>query len=402
MLGKLFNKELLLTTAIRFGSIGVGILLIRYFSGVNDIEEWGRITMVLGYSTVIMLLTQFGQGTNMLNQLNVSNEQVNLVQTNSLILSSVPVLIGVFCARYLPDELVLALLVSPIFVWYRNFSQFYQRKENNKLLFSILNQEAYVPYVLAMTLLVCFNFSIPLSNVLKYSLLFLAIFPGLYFVLLSPRIWKSYSLKSGFNNLRVSSPFFIASGTAVILSWMDTLMLGNLQGDEEVGLYNGIFKISSLITIALSLLNSYVTPRIRKAYTEGMDSLKELVKPYNRIGLLLSVIAYAGIFFLGEFIFSLMQLPFEKELFSSLLILAFGYVVNAGVGNVGFLLQLTDNQKVYNKIVFLALVLNIGLNLFLIPDYGILGASLASAITMSVWNVLSFIAVRVKLGFSPI
>lgn len=402
MLDKLFNKELLLTTAIRFGSIGLGVLLIRYFSGIKEIEEWGKITMILGYSSVVMLLTQFGQGTNMLNKLEVSDDHLNLVQTNSLILCLVPVGIGFFFENFLPSALVLTLLVSPIFVWYRNFSQYFQRKENSKLFFSLLNQEAYIPYVLVVALLMCVNFTIPVSEVFKISLLFLALIPGIYFLLKGKRIWKSYTTEKGINNLRISSPFFIASGTAVILSWMDTLMLGNIQGDEEVGLYNGIFKISSLITIALSLLNSYVTPRIRIAFEEGSSALEELVRPFNRVGLLLSVLAYAGIFFLGEFIFSLMKLPFTQELFCSLLILAFGYVVNAGVGNVGFLLQLTGNQKVYNKIVLSALVLNIGLNLFLIPDYGILGASLASAITMSVWNVLSYIAVRVKLGFSPI
>lgn len=394
--------ELVLTTVIRFGSIGIGILLIRFFSGINAIDQWGSITMVLAYSSIILLLTQFGQGTNMLNRIKVDQMHIRLVQMNSLLISIGPFLVGCALKNYIPSELYFALLMAPVFVWYKNFSQFFQRKENSKILFSLLNQDSYIQYVLFATVLTLYHTNIPVDYYFFTSLLVLTISPIIYYVIHIKRIKSEFSVIRTKSNLVVSLPFFIASGSGVLLSWMDSLMLGNMHGPEQVGIYNGIFKVSSLVTIALSLLNSYVAPRIRDSFIAGGADLKNLVRPYNRIGLVVSIMSYVGIVFLGPFIFELLKLPYSTELYHCLLILAFGYVVNAAVGNVGFLLQLTNNQKIFNRIVFSALLLNIILNLLLIPKYGIFGAAVASTLTMSIWNVLSYFAVKIKLGFSPI
>lgn len=382
--------------------MGIGIFLIRFFSGKGAIDEWGSITMVLAYSSILMLITQFGQGTNMLKRMDVSLSHVRLVQFNSFILSVVPVIIGWIFKDWLSKELALSLMLAPFFIWYRNFSNYFQRQENSKVLFSVLNQDSYIYYILILVVVGLYSSSVSIEYYFSFAIGVLMIAPVVYYVLNMNKTIKEFSLQSSKENLIVSFPFFVASGSAVLLSWTDTIMLGNFKGDEVVGIYNGIFKISSLVTITLSLLNSFVAPRIRTAYEEGVDVLKELVKPYNRMGFGLSLFSYLIIVFLGPFIFNLMNLPYSDSLYQSLLVLAFGYVINASVGNVGFLLQLTGNHRVFNKIVFVALILNIVLNIVLIPRYGIMGAAIASTVTMSLWNMLSYIMVKVKLGFSPI
>ena len=47
-------------------------------------------------------------------------------------------------------------------------------------------------------------------------------------------------------------------------------------------------------------------------------------------------------------------------------------------------------------------MLNIILNLVLVPRFGIVGAALATTISMVVWNVLLVIAVRKKLGVNSL
>jgi len=60
---------------------------------------------------------------------------------------------------------------------------------------------------------------------------------------------------------------------------------------------------------------------------------------------------------------------------------------------------MTGNQNILAKILFFAAVMNIGLNLYLIPIYGINGAALASMISLIIWNSAMILAVKKKLGF---
>ena len=72
----------------------------------------------------------------------------------------------------------------------------------------------------------------------------------------------------------------------------------------------------------------------------------------------------------------------------ALLILAFSQVINAMSGSVGIILNMTGKEKVFRNILFFALAINIVLNLFLIPIYGIEGAAIASASSLIYWKIV--------------
>ena len=74
---------------------------------------------------------------------------------------------------------------------------------------------------------------------------------------------------------------------------------------------------------------------------------------------------------------------------NTLLILLIGQIVNAMSGSVGFILQMTGREKVYQNILLLTLVINITLNIILIPKFGIEGAAIASAFSLLLWNLCS-------------
>ena len=81
-----------------------------------------------------------------------------------------------------------------------------------------------------------------------------------------------------------------------------------------------------------------------------------------------------------------------------LLILLIGKLVDSISGSVGVILQMTGHQKVFQNIVFIALILNILLNLLLIPIYGIEGAAISSTCSIIFWNISSVMYVRRKFG----
>jgi O-antigen/teichoic acid export membrane protein len=86
-------------------------------------------------------------------------------------------------------------------------------------------------------------------------------------------------------------------------------------------------------------------------------------------------------------------------------ILLVGRLINIVSGSVGYLMNMTGYQKEYNYIMIISAVINIVLNYFLIPIYGIEGAAMASAISMVLWNIASVVFVKIKMkiyaGYIP-
>ena len=84
----------------------------------------------------------------------------------------------------------------------------------------------------------------------------------------------------------------------------------------------------------------------------------------------------------------------------ALIILCIGQFFNGFCGSVGYIMQLTGNERKFQQIVMTALFVNVLLNLFLIPYYGINGAAASSAISLILWNFLSMIYIKKNLNIS--
>jgi O-antigen/teichoic acid export membrane protein len=73
-------------------------------------------------------------------------------------------------------------------------------------------------------------------------------------------------------------------------------------------------------------------------------------------------------------------------------------MINAGMGSVGLILNMTGNEKDTLKGHIIAALVNIILNLVLIPYFGINGAAWATAVSMICWNLILGLLVFKRLG----
>jgi O-antigen/teichoic acid export membrane protein len=83
-----------------------------------------------------------------------------------------------------------------------------------------------------------------------------------------------------------------------------------------------------------------------------------------------------------------------------MIILAIGIVVRASVGPCESVLTMTGQERVCALAYGLALGVNLGLNVFLIPAYGLIGAALATALAMVVEAVMLSLIVKRRAGFT--
>ena len=205
---------------------------------------------------------------------------------------------------------------------------------------------------------------------------------------------KSYS-----NLLKMSIPLMFAQSVQFVMSWTDKLMLGSMSTLEDVGIYHTAFKLSMFAAVALMSINSIASPKFAEMFANNdMIGLRKVVRQSTIMIFWTSAPLVIIFFMFPEFLLGLFGNEFKIGV-TAFILLSCGKLFSSFSGSVGNILQMTGNQNILAKILLCAAILNIVLNLYLIPKYGINGAALASMISIIVWNSGMILAVKKKLGF---
>ena len=85
----------------------------------------------------------------------------------------------------------------------------------------------------------------------------------------------------------------------------------------------------------------------------------------------------------------------------ALVILVCGHLVRAGTGLVADLLAVTGHHRQYAWVLAWSALLNVVLNVLLIPRFGIVGAATATAAAMALFNVWLWVFARRRIGVDP-
>ena len=202
--------------------------------------------------------------------------------------------------------------------------------------------------------------------------------------------------------LRSAMPFLLIGGVLIINARTDIIMLGWLGTQADAGIYRVVTLGASLIAFVLAAVNAALSPVIAKLYAQGKrERLEATIRRTTRLIFLCSLpIALALIIFGGPFlrIFG----PDFPAGQAALAVLSMGFLVDAAAGSVGQMLNMTGHERDSAKAIGASAVLNVVLNLSLIPRFGMVGAATATATSMALYNVLLAIFVYRRFGFYSI
>jgi len=196
--------------------------------------------------------------------------------------------------------------------------------------------------------------------------------------------------------LSAAFPLAFISGVQFIVGHTDILMLGLLRSDDEVAIYRIAAQVSLLISFGPQVLNVLLAPYIAKfCAQEDKNKLRKIVKISVLLGFFSTLLLALILAMFGKLFFSsVFGYVYQSSYFPSL-ILAGGFVLNAGFGPVGMILQMAGYEKEALIGVSVAAVLNIGLNLFLIPFYGTSGAAFSTAVSLAISHgILLFFVIK--------
>jgi O-antigen/teichoic acid export membrane protein len=183
--------------------------------------------------------------------------------------------------------------------------------------------------------------------------------------------------------LRDSWPLILSAIAVTIYMRIDQIMLGQMMGNEAVGIYTAAVRISEVwyfipVAIVASVFPSILNARKQSdlLYNQRLQKLYDLM-------VLLSLAVALPMTFLSDWVVVLLFGPAYTDAGLVLAIHIWAALfVFLGVASEKWLVAENRQALSFQRTLLGALV-NIGLNIFLIPKFGIIGAAYATVISQA-------------------
>jgi len=183
--------------------------------------------------------------------------------------------------------------------------------------------------------------------------------------------------------------------------WVDILMLTWLATLTDVGIYRVSVTLAMLGAIPVMASTTMFGPVVAElVYAKDLGQLDKLLRIVTRWLIVVASPLYLAVLLLPDVVLSIFDPAYQAGAVA-LGVLMLGQAVYVACASVGACLTMAGfaMTNLFNGLI--AVGLNIGLNAWLIPQHGILGAAMASATAISVWSMLRVIEVRVLLKCAP-
>jgi O-antigen/teichoic acid export membrane protein len=199
-----------------------------------------------------------------------------------------------------------------------------------------------------------------------------------------------------------SLPLFGSSLIYIIMCYTDTLMLGYFTRAEDVGLYNIALRLSRFILLFPTAITFIYLPIASEQFSKGFsENVREVYVSVVKWTFTLSIPIFLTLLLFPKTVIGVVFGWEYLEGWSTLCILSVGFFISVLIGPSGFTLVALGKTKLVALNNIVAFILNITLNAFLIPAFGIEGAALATSLTSMLINSLALVQIYKLAAIHP-
>ncbi len=386
----------------------ITVYTVRYLS----VDSYGILSTALALTGIYVVFGDLGLSTLTVREVardeSLTHKYVGNTTIMKLFLSLFTFLLTVltvYILGYNDITIIVTYILTAAFIFnafssiFYSIFQSYQKMEYQSVA-TILNSVV----MLIGTLLVIYLG----LDVIAFAFVYLVANAINFIYILVTYAWKFYlpniemDLEFWKSTIKEALPLSITSLFAVLVFRIDSVMLSVMSGMEAVGFYSAAYRLMEALIFFPQVYTTAIFPVFSKLYVSSINPLKgAYIKSFKYLTILSLPIA-VGITLLAE---PIILLLFKPEYIPSILalqivvwVLPFIFVNYIQ----GSLLTAMNRQVTYLKITAASLVLNVGMNLVLIPLYSYLGAAFVTVITeiFSValgFYVLSKLLAKVKV-----
>jgi O-antigen/teichoic acid export membrane protein len=393
----------ILITVFSMGiSFLISILLTNYFGA----DVYGDYVLVYSYIEILAMLSLFGLDQILIvfvpRNIN-DNAILSYLYKNyhkKVLLASVVLSIVTFCISFLPLSIYTGRYTEHFFRYGSIMIPFFASSlfrqyfimGLKKVLSAQLPEKILKPLLFLIGAFVVYKINSSTDNLIY-----------VYFIsIIIPLVVGYFILKKYFSFSKVDKEiplnisglkeglYFLATINllGIVSGKIDTLMISSILTTSETGAYNIFFKISSLITLFLAGIRVVMAPNVSQLLEENKRSeARIMVKSASRLALLLGIVSFLILIFGAEYIFMLFKntgdyLNANKIV---LYVLCCMQLISLSVGPVASVLLVSKSFKPLLIGQIIAVAVNVTLNAVLLPAYGLLGAAIATIISVSTW-----------------
>ncbi len=204
------------------------------------------------------------------------------------------------------------------------------------------------------------------------------------FPILSKKIKAIYTNKK---LLIYSLPLVFNALTIMLVAWADSLMLGYFINIPTVGVYNVADPVAKLILLFPTAFAALYLPLIAEVHKERLE-FKKVYYTTTKWVMIINTMALTWIIFYGKDLITFFFTETYIAATGPMTILIIGYFINGSIYTSRDILLLKDKTKLILKATIIAGISNILLNLILIPYYGMYGAAIATATSLTILSLI--------------
>lgn len=363
---------------------------------------FGKFNFAYAVSIIAVLFMDMGINYMLIRDMAKNRSLVSKYIANSFIVKTA-LSIVVFVFVYLifstsnyPDETKILVYILVFFAFLKSFTE---------LLFSVFKAYEAMHYeavfkILRMAATLAFGlFAIRFyKDIVILSAIFVIV-EAVIFILSLYAVWSrlvkiNASFDYGFSKkiLKDAVPFSLSMIFASIYFYIDSIMLSVMKGDGAVGTYSAAYNL----TLAILFIPGMYVFAIYPVLSKNLGKFRQkIVLIYERsfkymymIGLPISI----GFFILAQ---NIILFTYGREFFPSVAVLKLvsWFVFIKFVSFITGIMLSVHMQHLRTLSQGITALLNIILNLLLIPRYGFIGAGIATLISEAVLFALTFIFV---------
>ena len=409
------------TFALKILGMFFGYLLAMYITNNYGAEFFGQYVTALLVLEILSIVARLGIDTSIIKLISsyVINHQsdkihslyfktVKIVSFSTLIFALFTYIFSEDIAIFLNTSdhflRLVSLVLVPLVLFYINAQAL--RGLKKIVAFSFLNNIALVLGALVLLLIADVYSNHKELPIYAYTI------SVLLMTFLSFVLWYFHSKKYNFHKntntinskelLKTSFPLLLGQSMMLIMGKVDLFMLAALTDQHTVGLYSVALKVSMLAYIGLMAINSIAAPKFAELYaSKNYSALKKIVQQSTKTIFWITLPSVLIFSIFPEEILAIFGPEFVTAAYC-LILLSLGKMFSAISGSVGTLLQMSGNQIYFQNVLIAAAVLNVVLNYFLIPIYGLVGAAIASMVSNIFWNILMIFYIKKHFGFLTI
>ena len=363
------------------------VYLVRYLGAVT----FGKYAFAFAFTSLFMILSDLGLSTLSIREIardtSKAGEYLTNISITKFILSLITIvliIVTINLMHYPRDTTLAVYIVGGVAVFtsfitsFRSVFRAFERMEYETIT-RITERLLIFGSVLPVLFLGYGLIEVVSVMLIAQALIFIFTLAIIIKKFTRPVLSFDFSLSKSL--IKEALPFGLAAVFATIYFQTDTVMLSVMKGDAVVGWYRAAYGLVMGLLFIPGAFVGALYPVLSRYFTTSKDSLMVVYEKSFKFLLMLAIPLGIGTTLLADRIIILLYGEEFAPSIIALQILIWVASILFIYSIVGYTLASINKQLVDTRITAVSALLNVGLNLLLIPTYSYVGAGVASIVS---------------------